>query len=205
MARHIQALAVLAVSLLIATLLAGGAEAHRSGCHRWHSCPSDRGTYICGDLGYSAYCPKTKTRSKPKPKAVDLTGPAQVIDGDTIKIGGERIRLVGIDAPEMRQTCRMNGRGWPAGKDATAWLKSVLGGKTISCTREGRDAYKRVLATCFAEGVNVNEAMVAAGWAMAYRQYSERYVAAEEAARKAKRGIWEGVCQAPWDWRRLNR
>jgi hypothetical protein len=33
------------------------AEAHRSGCHRWHSCPSDSGSYVCGDIGYCSGCP----------------------------------------------------------------------------------------------------------------------------------------------------
>lgn len=33
--------------------------AHQSGCHRWHSCPSDSGSYVCGDTGYSNYCGST--------------------------------------------------------------------------------------------------------------------------------------------------
>lgn len=53
--------ALLALTLLPSTLLAlsSTAEAHRSGCHRWHSCPSDRGTYVCGDLGYTSECPSS--------------------------------------------------------------------------------------------------------------------------------------------------
>jgi hypothetical protein len=35
------------------------AQAHRSSCHRWHSCPSDTGSYVCGDRGYDTYCPKS--------------------------------------------------------------------------------------------------------------------------------------------------
>lgn len=47
---------------------AQSAEAHRSGCHRWHSCPSDSGSYVCGDLGYDSECPKSAPQPTPKPK-----------------------------------------------------------------------------------------------------------------------------------------
>lgn len=49
-------LAAVCGTLATLYLLAAPAEAHRSGCHRWHSCPSDTGSYVCGDLGYTTYC-----------------------------------------------------------------------------------------------------------------------------------------------------
>ncbi|MFF0382840.1 hypothetical protein [Streptomyces sp. NPDC004286] len=52
------------------------AQAHRDGCHRWHSCPSDTGSYICGDLGYDTYCGGGGGASEPAP-AVDITAPRQ--------------------------------------------------------------------------------------------------------------------------------
>jgi hypothetical protein len=57
--------------LLLATFLfVSLADAHRSGCHRWHSCPSDRATYICGDTGHCNYCPDNQycQGGKPKPR-----------------------------------------------------------------------------------------------------------------------------------------
>jgi len=59
-----------AILALIASLtLASAADAHRSGCHRWHSCPSDRGTYVCGDLGHCSQCPDNDYCELGKPRA----------------------------------------------------------------------------------------------------------------------------------------
>lgn len=52
------------LTIALACLLATKTDAHRSGCHRWHSCPSDTGSYVCGDLGYSNYCPNRTTTKK---------------------------------------------------------------------------------------------------------------------------------------------
>ncbi len=57
------------------------ASAHQDGCHRWHSCPSDTGSYVCGDLGYTSGCPKTSTtKVAPKSTVKEVkTKPAKVI------------------------------------------------------------------------------------------------------------------------------
>jgi hypothetical protein len=69
------AAAFLAVALASLTA-ANTASAHRSGCHRWHSCPSDTGSYVCGDLGYDTYCPKSSTpTSSTGVRRVSITSP----------------------------------------------------------------------------------------------------------------------------------
>ncbi|MFI8229793.1 hypothetical protein ACIGDI_13240 [Streptomyces sp. NPDC085900] len=60
-------------AVLLLGLLPVPAHAHRDGCHRWHSCPSDTGSYVCGDLGYDTYCGGT-VDSDP-PESLDLTAP----------------------------------------------------------------------------------------------------------------------------------
>jgi hypothetical protein len=58
-------------SLALMAVSAAPASAHQSGCHRWHSCPSDTGSYVCGDTGYSNYCPT----SDPTPVTTPTTAP----------------------------------------------------------------------------------------------------------------------------------
>jgi len=78
----------------------------------------------------------------------------------------------------------------------------VIGGKAISCTPVDRDRYDRIVAACFLDGTDIGEAMVGAGLAFAYRQYSDRYVPAEARAKDAGKGFWRGAFVYPWDWRR---
>lgn len=79
MKRHLRLLALVAALAAVAataSLTTQTASAHRSGCHRWHSCPSDTGSYVCGDLGYDTYCPKSSTPSSSTGvRRVSITSP----------------------------------------------------------------------------------------------------------------------------------
>ena len=136
----------------------------------------------------------------------DLQGVASVIDGDTIEIHGTRIRLNGIDAPESGQRCQ-NARGtaWRCGQQAALALSDRIGRRQVNCQQTDTDRYGRVVADCFAGGENLNRWMVREGWAVAYRQYSTAYIAAEDDARTGQRGIWQGRFDMPWDWRAERR
>lgn len=124
-------------------------------------------------------------------------GAAVVIDGDTLSIAGERIRLRGIDAFERGQTCRRDGAGYDCGKAAAAALAGLVGGREVSCTGGGRDRYGRLLAVCEAGGRELNAAMVASGWALAYGAYHIE----EFRARAAGAGAWAGTFDSPAAWR----
>src|SRR5512134_1603793 len=71
----------------------------------------------------------------------DVTGPATVIDGDTIVVAGERIRLEGIDAPELHQTCTAYGQPWACGRTSAEWLQEHLNGRQVECVSHARDRY----------------------------------------------------------------
>lgn len=139
-------------------------------------------------------------------KTLELSGYATVIDGDTVVVSGKKIRMLGVDAPEKNQPCKLAGKAWYAGRDATAWLKSQAEGRVIYCSGDGRpDKYKRKLMTCFRDGLNLNAAVIANGWGYAYRRYSLRYVPEEEAAKSQKLGVWRGHCQFPEHYRHSNK
>ncbi|MCY4014709.1 MAG: thermonuclease family protein [Gammaproteobacteria bacterium] len=131
----------------------------------------------------------------------DLSGRAQVIDGDSVYVGGVEVRLYGVDAPEARQTCATDGVRWPCGRQATRALRQLIEGRVLACAERDRDNYGRVVAVCRLEGADVNAWLVENGWAIAYRRHARAYVGAESVAQAAKRGIWRGDFVAPWDWR----
>lgn len=132
------------------------------------------------------------------PLSPDVEGRAQVVDGDSLVISAQRVRLAGIDAPELDQTCRRGETSYPCGREAKAALSRLVGGTAVSCAFIGRDRYARDLAECRAGDTDLNAAMVRAGHAVAFGNYE-----VEEGFAQAERaGIWGGEFARPSDWRR---
>ena len=137
--------------------------------------------------------------------AEPITGRGSVIDGDTLEIGGQRIRLHAIDAPESGQTCLdASGKVWRCGTAAARAMDDLAGGKTLACDPRDVDRYGRIVAVCHSGDTDVGAALVMAGLAMAYRKYGLDYVAQEQAAQTANRGMWAGQFEWPWAWRKAN-
>ena len=135
-----------------------------------------------------------------------IIGVVSVIDGDTIEIHGQRIRLFGIDAPESSQLCiRVSGERWRCGQQASFALADRIGRASVSCRSRDIDRYGRVIAVCFKGSEDLSRWMVANGWTVAYRHYSEDYVPEEDAARRSRTNIWSGDFDLPWDWRAQHR
>jgi endonuclease YncB( thermonuclease family) len=126
-----------------------------------------------------------------------ISGTARAGDGDSLTIGATRIRLFGIDAPELNQTCQRGGRAWSCGQAAAEQLSTLVAGQKVRCIPVGADQHDRVLARCTAGHVDVNRTMVATGYAVAFRRYSQTYASAEESARVAGRGLWSGTFDMP--------
>jgi endonuclease YncB( thermonuclease family) len=132
-----------------------------------------------------------------------VTGRASVIDGDTLDIGGRRIRLYGIDAPESAQICRdERDRDYACGRQATGALAARVGQRTVACDPRDMDDYGRIVAVCRVGQEEVNEWLVRRGWAVADRKLSRAYVRAEADAKSERLGIWAGDFTAPEEWRR---
>jgi len=131
-----------------------------------------------------------------------VSGHALVVDGDTLAIAGERVRLEGIDAPELAQRCPHRWWGtWAAGRRAKRALQQLVSGHSVQCRQRGRDKYGRVLGVCRAGAVELNAEMVRLGMAWAFVRYSQRYVAAEQVAKLNRVGIWQRTCRPAWAYR----
>lgn len=100
-----------------------------------------------------------------------ITGQARIIDGDTIEVAGERVRLYGIDAPESDQTCEWPGKIIPCGRLATTVLMDLTAGSEVICKIRENDRYGRWVAVCFGpDGFDIGRNMVHTVWALAYRR-----------------------------------
>jgi endonuclease YncB( thermonuclease family) len=134
-----------------------------------------------------------------------ISGRAEITDGDSLEIGPARLRLYGVDAPEGRQSCTRDGRAWACGNEAARKLRSLVGGRPVTCARRDVDEYDRVVAVCRSGAVDLAAEMARAGLAVAYRRYSNDYVDEENEARLARRGMWAGEFARPEDYRRDER
>src|SRR5262245_20957926 len=75
-------------------------------------------------------------------------GPAIVVDGDTLWVGAQEVRIHGIDAPETGQKCQLPKGTWDCSDAATAALQAVTQGKTVRCVGHEIDQYGRLIARC---------------------------------------------------------
>ncbi len=133
----------------------------------------------------------------PRDVPSDIAGTARVIDGDSLRVAGHEVRLVGIDAPELDQTCQLNGEAWNCGRAARDALRGMTGGRDVACEVEGHDRFGRALARCRAGGVALNETLVAQGWAVAFGDYELE----EARAARQKKGIWKSRFDRPAEHR----
>jgi endonuclease YncB( thermonuclease family) len=138
--------------------------------------------------------------------AADITGVAKIRGGDQVQIGSSRIRLGGIDAPEVDQLCLNNsGERWTCGVAARDELIKHTENKVWTCHVRQTDRRGRQVSRCEVDGEDIQKWLVRSGWALSYTRFSHDYDEDEKAAREAKSGMWQGAFIAPWDWRVRNK
>lgn len=123
-----------------------------------------------------------------------------VQDGDSFILQQTVIRLEGIDAPELKQNCySADGSIWRCGGEARNQLTRMLRKGDVKCEPRAKDRYGRTVARCSAKDIpDIAEEMVRLGWAINAAQIGEgNYAGAEEEAKLAKRGIWQGKFDRP--------
>ena len=142
----------------------------------------------------------------------------KILDGDSIvaaklrhserRAGQEEVRLIGIDAPEIGQ----KPWGVSAKRHLHALLKKHSGRIALEFDVQQRDRYGRLLAYIWtADGILINERMVADGYALAYTiapnvKYAERIASAQKRARRSSAGLWKSHAfdKAPQEWRKAH-
>lgn len=127
-------------------------------------------------------------------------GAAIASDGDSLRIDGKRVRIEGIDAPELGQTCKRDGVAWDCGREARDRLRALISAGDVRCRFHGRDKYGRELGVCDVASRDVGREMVLSGYAVSYG----RYGAEEARAEREQRGLWAGQFVKPQEWRRTN-
>lgn len=134
--------------------------------------------------------------------AGEASGPARVIDGDTLVIGDTTIRLHGIDAAETRQRCVTQDRKIARPGESAVEILAVLVKDGVACFGTQLDDYGRLIATCrTATGQDINCRLVEDGWAWAFVKHSSDYMEEEASARSKHLGIWALACEPPWEFR----
>jgi len=148
--------------------------------------------------------------------AEEIIGVPRIVDGDTVHIKEYRIRLEGIDAPEIRQKCKKEKlkislfigftfyKDYNCGEVSKENLELKVGRSKIKCISSSKDRYERYLAKCFKDKINLNKWMVRNGHAVAYRRYSKEYIPDEDFAKENKLGLWQGKFLDPEKWRKFN-
>lgn len=137
----------------------------------------------------------------------------RVHDGDTFSIGKQRIRIFGIDAPELNQQCRADAIYEPGpspcvacGRSSRDWLAGIILNKEVQCTSRGK-SYDRIVAECTVGKIRLGPWMLSNGFAVSYKEFLTRrdlneYMGAESGAKRGAAGLWSMTFIPPADWRK---
>lgn len=164
--------------------------------------------------GDTAVRPRSPAPTESERSLPGVAGVGRVVDGDTLRLEGRTYRLWGIDAPDLIQVCQRDGQGYACGREAAAYLRMLLvpdpelaqnaGAGSVPrlvCEPRTSDQYGRTAAICRLGDKDLGAEMVRGGWALVFARHGNDYAPEEDEAREARRGLWAGTFDMPWDWR----
>ncbi len=144
--------------------------------------------------------PQQDESPRPTPAGEGWSVVARVIDGDTVDLNdSRRVRLIGVDTPEMGYSprARVEGTPDPLAEKATAFVRDAVEGRRVRLEHgpEATENYARRLAYIYlVDGRPLYAELLRRGYARAYRHFPhpllDDFIALEEAARAARRGLW---------------
>lgn len=138
-----------------------------------------------------------RVNQRPDPLNPQMAGKVEVIDGDSLVVNGQQVRLQGIDAPEFQQTCTRAGVEVRCGREAAQALRKIVARGEVTCRGYEHDRFNRLLGTCHVGGDNIAALMVREGHAISYGDF----VIEEAQARNEKKGLWAGEFISPREYR----
>lgn len=133
-----------------------------------------------------------------------ITGVTRVVSGDTLVLAGRVVKMFGIAAPDVSQTCADGaGRGYKCGRQSIAWLNNWLADNEVSCHIINESEKGLLTGVCMLGPYDIGAALVNAGWAVADTRQSKIYEPYQNQALMNKRGLWQGEFYMPWDWQKI--
>lgn len=135
-----------------------------------------------------------------------VIGSGTAVEGDSVSVNGQVVKLWGIDAPEVGQTCKNKFKqSYDCFTPSKNMLQGLIGQNQITCYIRGSDRHGQQIGTCAVNNLDLAALMVRAGWALAYFNLTPQYVALEGDAQAASKGLWAGYADPPWVWRSKNK
>ena len=131
-----------------------------------------------------------------------INGPGVAMSGDQLTVGGASVRLKGIAAPFAGETCQTRyGAVYDCYRKSTDVLQALVGANEVVCEIVSTDRTGQKVGVCRIGNTDLAAAMVARGWAFAYRRLSPAYVNSEAFAESHRLGMWAGRVEMPWQWK----
>lgn len=129
---------------------------------------------------------------------------SRVISGDTLTLNNNVIKLFGVAAPDISQTCADgSGRGYKCGQQAISWLSGWLGDNEVKCHILSEDERGVLIGVCMLGPYDIGAALINSGWAVADVRQTQIYIPYQNQAVSNRRGLWQGEFYMPWDWKKI--